>query len=189
MTTLCDLFLLGQDVTSGDGGERWKTASEAVQRKAVERIGEKLPGLSPRLADVDAGLREMLDVSLQDVFVSAWSTWRELREYADETRHPREEQCTWTAKTITFSSEHHPKLELSFDGTPLTAVEFDVELALDIEDCELGIRGGRIHEMRLGKAVPHGSLKLGDTELLSCQAHPIALPGRLTFEGGIPIPR
>lgn len=188
MSTLCDVFLLDHAVQPGKTDEALKAAVEAAQREAVKRVGEELPGLAPALGDIDAGLRKMLDVSLSDVLVSAWSTWRELRAYADPTQHPTDEPCTYAVGTHTISSEHHPRLELALDGKPLPALVFDVELALDIERCELSLRGGRIRSMRLGQAAVRGTLGLAGRELLRCESRPIPLPASLDFGDGIPIP-
>jgi hypothetical protein len=61
------------------------------------------------------------------------------------------------------------------------------EIALDVDAGDLLIQGGRIWELRLGTATARGTLRVEGQEVAKRESEPIALPGTVRFENGIPI--
>jgi hypothetical protein len=129
-----------------------------------------------------------LDVKLTDILAGAWSTLRELQDYADPARHPAEETALVPLARHKLRSTHHPSIEVMLGEDVIAKLEFTVALTLSLEGIVLKVRGGRIREIASGSYAGTGSLKLADAVLVERQTPSYIIPGSISLGDGIPIP-
>lgn len=142
----------------------------------------------PFVADLGAQIQQAFDRPLADGLIGAWTTFKEVREYADPSKHPPDEQSTYALAEHTAKSSYKSNLDLIVDGTKRWTIELEAEVALEIQAGNLLIRAGRIWALRLGQVTGSGTLRVEGTDVVRRESEPVSLPGEIRFEKGIPIP-
>jgi hypothetical protein len=133
-------------------------------------------------------LTKLLDIDGVGILVGAWNKARELRKYRDPVKYPPEDVVVVPLAKHKVESKHRPYLELSVDGQAVGRLQFDVDLVLTLEGVELTIQGGRIRQIKTGKAVGVGTLKCGGAVLHSLDRKLASLPGVIDLGEGYLIP-
>lgn len=193
MTSQNDLTLL-QFFDFEDAKAR-KEGLNALYGTAVMRGTQALLSTAPSLLQnqialsVMEALKGALAVPLVDVLTSAWTTRRELKQYLDRSKFPREELIDHALGKHEIQSTHRPKLQIMLDQSPIGAeFEFAVNVALNVEAAILRIHDGRIMHAQLGKVSGLGSVKCEEATLFARANKPIVLPQTLSFGQGIAVP-
>ncbi len=193
MTSQNDLTLL--QFFDVDDAKASKDGLNALYGTAVMRGTQALLSTAPSLLQnhvaqsVTEALRGALAVPLVDILTSAWTTRRELKQYLDRSRFPREELVDHALGKHDIQSIHRPKLQIMLDQSPIGAeFEFDVTVALNVEAAILRVQDGRIMHAQIGKVSGSGTIKCEETALFARVAKPVALPQTLSFGSGVAIP-
>jgi|CXWL01.1.fsa_nt_gi hypothetical protein len=193
MTSQNDLTLL--QFFDVDDAKASKDGLNALYSTAVMRSTQALLSTAPTLLQnhvaqsVTEALKGALSVPLVDVLTSAWTTRRELKQYLDRSKFPREELVDHALGKHEIRSTHRPRLQIMLDHSPIGAeFEFDVTVLLNIEAAILRIQDGRIMHAQLGKVSGAGAIKCEEASLFARASKPVALPQTLSFGSGIAIP-
>ena len=161
---------------------------------AVEAVREDL-GTADRavlegfaMGDLMATLYAALDLPLEDILRSAWSSLVELQEYRDTQKHPPEETSNVRFGKHKLTSKHHPKVALLLNEKEVASLTFDVVLTLSITATTLLVRAGRIWQARGSEFQGEASLSYRSFTLMKKQTGTFTLPGAIDFAEGLPIP-
>jgi hypothetical protein len=133
------------------------------------------------------GLQQALNTPLTEIVGTACSTYKDLLEYADATRHPAGEVSLVPLGKHVVESTHAPYVQVFIAGNKVGHIEFKARVALTIESAILKIRDGRIWELQTGAASAEASLELGPAVLVHPKSRQVKFPGRVEFSKGLPI--
>ncbi len=119
---------------------------------------------------------ELFQTRLLDILVGGWQKTQELLEFRDKTKHPPEEVATVPLFERSFTSEHHPYIEILFRQETYKVV-FDVELKLALKELVLEIQDAKIKAVHSGSLEGSGSISLAGADLVTKEFPPVKLPG------------
>ena len=162
--------------------------------EATQAVTEDLGALDQAMLEVFAiadllrSLYAALDLPLEEILRSAWSSLVELQEYRDTEKHPPEETSHVRLGRHRVTSKHHPKVELLLNDREILSLTFDVQLTLHVIATTLLVRDGRIWQARGSEFEGEAALSYRGFSLMKKKSGKLALPGTIDFEGGIPIP-
>ena len=140
------------------------------------------------VGDLMATLYAALDLPLEDVLRSAWSSLVELQEYRDTQKHPPEETSNVRFGKHRITSKHHPKVALLLNEKEVASLTFDVMLTLSVTATTLLVRAGRIWQARGSEFQGEAALSYRGFTLMKKQTGRFTLPGSIDFAEGLPIP-
>jgi hypothetical protein len=151
-------------------------------------VGRALPEGSSgaAAAQVAERLTELLDTPISQVLAAAWSRDPALAKYGDPKRHPAGEVALVPLADHTVTSSHRPSVELLLESAPLGSVEFQVDLAVTLRGALIGVRDGRIMELRAGRTTAEARLGCAGTAIAERRGE-LKLPGVIRFGEGIAI--
>ena len=138
---------------------------------------------------IDAAVRESLSCDVFQVLAQAWAKARELRDYADETKHPAGEISTMFLGEHALGTDLHPTVDVILTGLTTFELVFTLELQAALRLAELTIRGGRIVELgkcdaELRAVLMYGAIPLHEP----LKSRRVTLSNPMTFAApGIPI--
>lgn len=183
--TLADLFggeVLATSIRQGFSHDDIEQAKELAQVQGTQEIGDLVNSMLTQASG------QMLDVSVLDILVGAWTKMRDLQEFA----HGDNLQSTKTHKfalaEYCVHSKHAPSIELFVREQRVAEVTIDVAVELLIAKTTLMIRQGKIMEARLSGCRARGTLGLAGRTLLERQSAELELPSSLKLGEGIAIP-
>jgi hypothetical protein len=162
LLTLRDLF-------TGDGKR-----VDAAALGAVERLvdGVHWKGLCDHALDV-------LDLNVIDLLISGWRRHAEIRNQMRITALDPTRTALVHVAEHTVESTHTPSLEVRVEGVPLVTLTLPVEVAFEVEAVSLLIRGGEIREVRPGRIMARGTVKLESSVILKRDLAKVEFPGTL----------
>lgn len=131
-------------------------------------------------------LTELLDTPVSRILATAWSRDPALGEYRDPQRHPAGELALVPLADHSVTAAQVPSVELLLEQARLGTVEFQVDLVVTLKGALIGIRDGRIVELRAGRTHLEARLGCAGTAIAERKGE-IALPGVIRFGEGIPI--
>jgi hypothetical protein len=137
---------------------------------------------------LDQHLARLLDIDVVRLLVDGWNKARELRKYRDEAAYPRDEVIVVALSKHKLDSQHKPHLELVVGDRPVGRLNFQIDLALNIDGAQLTIQGGRIMRIATGKTSGIGTIRCEGVIVGQKEAKLGALPGSIDLGSGIPIP-
>jgi len=137
--------------------------------------------------DILRGIKELLDVKLQDILVGAWEKTQELLIYRDPEKYPPNDTILVHLVEHTINSELHPTLEVVVNELVVGKIKFIINLALNLKGVILKIKGGKIKEILPGSCKGKGSLAWEKFVLLEEETKTFILPQSLKLGEGIPI--
>lgn len=153
-------------------------------RKALEGgevdpavVGDTLLELAP----------ELLDISIPEILVRAWSRLVSLREYADPEKHPPDEVSLVPLVEHTVRSAHHPKVEVRLGESLVHTVVFDTVVELAIEGATVEVQAGAIRAIRTGTVQGTGTVSVAGQPLVRKETSEIELAGERRFDPPVPI--
>jgi hypothetical protein len=139
---------------------------------------------------VTEALQEALAVKVVDVLTAAWSSRRELAQYLERSKFPRDEIVDHALGKHEIFSSHKPRLQIMLDNSPMgSEFEFDIAVKLNLDAATLRVKDGRIMLARLGSVTGGGTIKCENATLFARAVTPLALPQTLSFGSGSPIVR
>jgi hypothetical protein len=183
--TLADLFggeVLESSIRQGFNQADIEQAKELARAETTEETGALVNSMVARAAD------QMLDVSVLDILLGAWTRMRDLQEFAHGDKLLSSKTHKFVLAEYRVQSKHAPAIELFVREQKVAEVTIDVTLELLIAKTTLMIRQGRIMEARLSGCRAAGKLGLAGRTLLERQSSELALPSSLKFGDGIAIP-
>jgi hypothetical protein len=137
---------------------------------------------------VSDALNSVLNIPLSDVLAAAWKTRHELREYCDQSKYPPGQVNNYVLAQHTISSNHRPRFQVQFDGTPCGPdIEFDVALSLIVEAACLEIVNARITKATTGTIQGSGQISCAGAILVERKTAKVDIPGKFSFGEGIQI--
>ena len=131
---------------------------------------------------------KILEIDLMELAVSGWKKYRALQKYRDPDQYPPDVVANLSLLEHTLKSTHHPRVDISINGKSLPSLEFDFELALDLEGVTLVVQGGRIREVAAGQCRAQAQLAYGGKPLWKQETDPFMFPGKVSLGDGVPIP-
>ena len=140
------------------------------------------------LSEVADRFSDLLDMSLEDIMAAAWNKYELLAEYADQTRDSPQESILVPLAEHTLESEHHPSIEVLVDDRSILQLTFAIDLTLTLQGVVLKIQNGKIREIRPGEASGEGSIKCGESVIVSQEFDSASLPGSIRLDPGLEIP-
>jgi len=166
-------------------------AAKGVARlKANDQVGGMTLAWNYIGDELEDSLQSSLDCDLLGVLAKGWAEWRDIAEYADETKHPKGETSVLSVGKGHISREVYPTLEVTVGSCPCVDVKFTFRLSAHYECLELSILNGHITRVAPGKGWVGAQLLYDDIPLHSeAESKKMQLPGEYRFaEPGIPIP-
>ena len=139
-------------------------------------------------SNLDQHLGRLLDIDVVRLLVDGWNKARELRKYRDEAAYPPDEVIVVALSKHKLDSQHKPHLELVVADRPVGRLNFQIDLALNIEGAQLTIQGGRIMRIATGKTSGTGTIKCEGVVVGQKDVKLAALPGKIDLGAGLPIP-
>ena len=152
-------------------------------------LSQKARGISWSAAfgDIFQGIKELLDVKLEDILVEAWKKTQELSKYRDPEKYRPNEIVLVHLVEHTINSELRPTLEVVVNNLVVEKIEFIIKLALSFKGIILKIKSGKIKEILPGSCKGKGNLAWGKFVLLEEETKSFTLPQSIKLGEGIPI--
>jgi hypothetical protein len=154
-----------------------------------ESLSQKARGITWPVAfdNILQGIKELLDVRLEDILVAAWNTTRELAKYHDPEKYAPNETVLVHLVEHTINSQLHPALEVLINDIVVEKIDFIIKLALSFQGIILKIKEGKIKEIMPGSCKGKGKLSLGNFDLIEEETKTFILPRSINLGEGIPI--
>jgi hypothetical protein len=130
--------------------------------------------------------KELMDVRVETILVSAWAKYFSLRKYLDKEKYPANSTVTVSIGEHVVKSEHHPYLQVLM-GRFESRINFGITVALTLKGVNLVIRDGRIRAIKTGECSAKGTVTCENVPIVEKKSQPVSLPGTIEFENGIPI--
>lgn len=185
--TLRDLFGVDPKDLSAriePGLDVYQAAQKA--RQEIANDSRAIRWLWVRSAVADES-RDLLNLNVVDVLLSAWKKFMQIEEYADPKKHPPEEKNFVPLAAHTIESAHHPSVRILLSGKEVGSVEFDLEFSLDLEAFVLVVQNGKVMAIQTGSGKGRGSLSLAGVELWKRELAPVHFPGSIALGTGFPL--
>jgi uncharacterized RDD family membrane protein YckC len=173
------------------GGDEVRARLQSTLRSAVG--GAPGVGVVSRLdlhavmEEAQKGLASVLNVTLNDILASAWTTVGRLRAAADPTLHKPDETILVPLLEHTVHSKQEPVLEFTYNGRRVFSLSSSVELVLRLAGVVLCVRDGRIREIVSGTCSATASLSVASVKVAERTTREIRLPLRVHLGSGVPI--
>lgn len=161
--------------------------------ECLSRVGQELQGKVPMpfwssaRHQIDQALQNVLSVPLSDILGGGWNKYRALIEYRDRKKHPADEVALVPLHEHTISSSHKPQIEIFLNERKIGSLDFEVELALEMEMAILKIRDGKIWEVEAGSCNGRGTVMFGPAVLFERKTSSVRLPRMISFTDGLAI--
>ena len=148
---------------------------------AREGVGFKpgLPGMRMLPGAVAGHLADMLDISMLDVFLGAWTKAYALRKELEKSTGAPGKDFFLQLAEHEIASRHEPYIALLKDGEEIGRLKFSVSLEIVVQAAMLRIRDGAIQEIEAGRVKGKGTVKCGRVKILEKAIAPISLPGSI----------
>lgn len=138
--------------------------------------------------DLLATLYEAIDLPIEEILRSAWSSLIELQEYRDSRKHPPEETSTLRFGKHRVTSKHQPRVTLLLNDQKMAEITFDLVLTLNVAATTLKVRAGRIWQARGTEFQGEAALSYRGFGLMKKKTGRLTLPGTIDFKDGVAIP-
>ena len=132
---------------------------------------------------------QLLDISLTDILLGAWTKIQSIQEYATGEKLASDEVHEFKLTEHKVTSKHAPKIELYVYENKVNEVVLDVSITLLIAKTTLLIRKGRIRELRVSGCQVAGKISCHGQKLVEKKSGELEFPQSVTFgNDGIEIP-
>jgi hypothetical protein len=139
--------------------------------------------------DIADKLEEMFDVSLADIFASAWKDYEALIDCADPAKHTSDETISLPMVDHRIETTFRPCLEVSISARPPIRLTFEISFELELKGLVLKIRDATILALRIGSCRAKGSVGCHGIVLIRRETKDLDLPGQVILPHGIAIRR
>jgi hypothetical protein len=115
----------------------------------TELAAANLPKLAAGVLDEKIGeaVRGALDCDVFGLLAQAWAKARELHEFTDPAKHPRDEVSTVFLGEHSLTYDVHPVVDVVIGQLAKFTLRFTLELAADLRMAELTIRDAHITQI------------------------------------------
>ena len=127
----------------------------------------------------------LLNQDVGGVLMSGWRKHRALLAAAHATRADPSAREVVQLATHRVSTTHRPYVDVVVNGVTVTAVHFDVELALDVEAVVGTVHRARLIDIHSGQCVASANLACGGRTLITRQ---VTIDPRLAIRLGDGLP-
>ena len=146
----------------------------SLTEQGLGKVADTLGGVPARARGVVADEvgrvgAEILDLSLGDVLLGAWSGWTAVR---DATRESRDDPATPRVVDLArhvIEWTHRPYVDVLVDDVPMCRVNLTVELKFAVAGITVVVRAGRIAEVRSGDVELTATVTVDGTQLAKCK--------------------
>ena len=183
--TLADVFngtdLKGSARQLFSLAEVQKTA-ELAAAESVDSTRKLVDSLVARAAD------RLFDISLMEIMFGAWAKLQALQEYAVGEKLLSKKTHKYVLSEHKITSNHSPVIELFVHDTKVTDLKVDITLELLMAKTTLGIKQGRIIEVRISGCQGRGKVSCYGQDILERKTTELEFPRALKLGEGIEIP-
>jgi hypothetical protein len=158
----------------------------SLREQVSNAVGKS--GWPVTLEEIHKKIADLLDISILDVLVGGWNTYRGLRKYLDKEKYPPTQSILVPLAEHTVKSEHHPYIEILINNEPAIKIAFEATLTFAARNVILLVQDGKIKGVRTGEIKGKGTIKCEGALLLEQDFRAIPLPGSVDLGDGIPIP-
>jgi len=180
-TTLSDLCKTSAETFKDTPGS---AAFLNTQREQLKITTVPWPKLEEKIAEKIVGL---LNIKLLDIWLGAWKKCRELQQFADPQKYPREEKIPVPLAEHEIISEHHPAMEIDVAGLVVQRLTFDLVAKLKLTGCELTIQDGRIKQVLVGQCKGLATLEWNKLQLIKTETEAVPFGQPIELGEGIPL--
>jgi hypothetical protein len=138
------------------------------------------------LSEVGTAAAGLLNLSLADVFGTAWSKYRELVRAARATASNGNTRQLVQLVTHKMSFTHEPSVEMYVADLPAARISMVIELEVRIDGLIAVVQHGRLTGIRAGTGEAAGTLKLCGAQVAQRRTR-LDLPLVVTFRRGFPL--
>ena len=129
---------------------------------------------------------DVLDLNVVDLLIGGWRRHAEVRSQLRATALDPSRTALVHVAAHTVESSHKPKVEVRAEGRLLAILTVPVEIAFEIEAVELSIRAGEIREIRPGRVMVRGIVKIENSVVLERELKRLEFPGRIVIDPAEP---
>jgi len=146
-------------------------------------------GRATGLADVDRRvmtntvaekLRDALEVSINQILLSAWSQHRDLAGDLERSQQLKGESLLVPLADHTIRSTHHPAVEVMVNDRRVAAFKFNANLMMRIRRAIVRVEAGEVVGVESGAWHGVGQLKCGPVTLVEHETKEYGLPKNLS---------
>ena len=155
-------------------------------KQTLTQQGIRMPFSFFREQSVEKAAKELMDVRIDTILLSAWGKYFSLRKYLDQDKYPPNATVTASIGEHTVKSEHHPYLEVLVNGVEYR-INFGINVALTLKSVILIIKAGRIRAIKAGECTAKGTVTCQNAQILEKTSEALVLPGMIDLGEGVPI--
>lgn len=158
----------------------------SLREQVSNAVGKS--GWPVTLEEIHKKIADLLDISILDILIGGWNTYRGLRKYLDKEKYPPTQSILVPLAEHTVKSEHHPYIEILINDGPAIKIAFEATLTFAARNVMLLVQDGKIKSVKTGEIKGKGTIKCEGALLLEQDFRAIPLPGSVDLGDGIPIP-
>ncbi len=185
--TLNKFFLEREEDLSSKRLSALESALKVVSLRGTILRDAKAVGWPATWSEIVEKMKDLLDIGIPEIMVSAWNKYRILVKYLDREKYPPGETFLVPLAEHTIRSIHHPFIEILINDQSVGKIQFDLDLSFDLKGATLKIQDGKIKEILVGSCKAKGVIKFEDVVILERETDSIDLPGRISLGEGLPI--
>lgn len=121
-------------------------------------------------------LKDALDVSINQILLSAWAQHRDLASDLERSKELKGEAILVPLADHTIRSTHHPAVEVMMNDRRVAAFKFNANLMMRIKEAVLKVEAGQVVGIESGAWAGVGQLKCGPVTLVEHESQEFALP-------------
>ena len=125
-------------------------------------------------------LKDALDVSINQILLSAWSQHRDLATDIERSQQLKGEALLVPLADHTIRSTHHPAVEVMINDRRVAAFKFNANLMMRIRRAIVKVEGGEVVGVEAGAWHGVGQLKCGPVTLVEHETKEFGLPKYLS---------
>jgi hypothetical protein len=141
------------------------------------------PDISALRSLVSDALVKALDVDVAPLMVATWLKYRSLIA----SQHTDGSATLIELTEHSFDIENEPTVDVVWNGQRVLTLHCSLQLELKLKAAQLLVRERRIHELHVGTLESEGTLSLEGKRVFSKALGSIKLPGKLSFNPGLPL--
>ena len=164
--------------------ESQQSASEVGRATGLADVDRK--AMTNTVADK---LKDALNVSINQILLSAWSQHRDLANNLEQSSQKKGETILVPLADHTIRSTHHLSVEVMVNDRRVAAFKFNANLMMRIQKAVLKVEGGEVVGVESGAWHGVGQLKCGPVTLVEHETKEFALPRSLSQRPDKPAPK
>ena len=137
---------------------------------------------------VTTATARLLDISLIDIMLGAWTKMSALQEFATDENLKSTKPHKFQLSEHKITSNHSPKIELFVYDKKVAEVTVDITLTLVIAKVNLMIKLGRIMEIRIDSCQAMGKISCRGQKIFEKKSTELNISSSIKLGDGIEIP-